>query len=68
MKISSVNFIHLLDLTRRNLALWQESNLRPCDSGAVLYRDGFTGGGGGGGGGGGAGGVVLFFMIKQKNY
>ena len=37
MEIFSVNFIHLLEITRNsckkcnNRPLWQESNLRPCD-------------------------------------
>ena len=46
MEISSVNFIHLLDLTRSSCekcnyrSLWQESNLRPCDTGehSLSYR------------------------------
>ena len=42
MEITNVNFIHLLDPTRNSwekcnpLALWQESNLRPCNSSAAL--------------------------------
>jgi hypothetical protein len=40
MEISSVNFIYILrsipEQLRKMERLWQESNLRPCDSGQLL--------------------------------
>ena len=65
MEISSVNFMIIFRPNQEHcqkcnyiLTPWQESNLRPCDSGVAPGMDLLQGGGGGGG--------CAIFMIQQK--